>query len=440
MSIRRYIIDYARGNDLYWFWRIYQLRKNIKKGFLYDILTFLLSRSAHRHGGYIGPDTIIKGTLSLPHGLHGIFLSRYAEIGENCCIYQNVTIGEVDRKAPVIGDNRLIGAGAVIVGNIKIGNHVKIGAGAVVSADIPDNCTVVSQPMRIIGKDTQFRAARAYELQRYDLMQTLIDYDYAEALNNQNIPVKVHIKIDTGMHRFGIPDEEHFTVQKIFSMKNLNICGMYTHLCCADSRLPEDIAFTKGQIDRFYRLINTLQKNEIEIPKLHIQSSYGLLNYPDTACDYVRAGIALYGVSAFPNQDTALKFDLRLVLSLKSRVILIRLVKKGDRVGYGRSFTAEYDSRIAIIPIGYGDGFPRNLSNGKSCALIKGHIVPVIGHICMDSLAVDITDAEDVKVGDIATLTGAEGYEELSAPVIADNAGSISNELLCRLGGRLIRW
>lgn len=132
------------------FWRLYRLQKKISTGAVHDILTFFLSRCAHRHGGYIGPDTVIKSELSLPHGLHGIFISRYATIGENCCIYQNVTIGEVNRKAPVIGDNCLIGAGAVIVGDVTIGSNVKIGAGAVVNSDVPDGCTVVSQPMRIL--------------------------------------------------------------------------------------------------------------------------------------------------------------------------------------------------------------------------------------------------------------------------------------------------
>lgn len=152
MNIRRKIIDYSRGNSLDGFWRLYRLQKKIQGGILHDILTFLMSRNAHRHGGYIGPDTVIRGSLSLPHGLHGIFISRYARIGENCWIYQNVTIGEINRKAPAIGDNCLIGAGAAVVGGITIGSNVKIGAGAVVNTDIPDNCTVVSQPVRIIER------------------------------------------------------------------------------------------------------------------------------------------------------------------------------------------------------------------------------------------------------------------------------------------------
>ncbi len=152
MSIRRKIIDYSRGNDLDYFWRLYRLQQRTDEGLIHDVLTFMMSRCAHRHGGYIGPDALIKGRATLPHGLHGIFISRYAQIGVNCLIYQNVTIGEVNRKAPVIGDDCLIGAGAVIIGGVKVGSHVRIGAGAVVSTDIPDGCTVVSQPVRIMGE------------------------------------------------------------------------------------------------------------------------------------------------------------------------------------------------------------------------------------------------------------------------------------------------
>lgn len=151
MSIRRMIIEYSRGNDLGYFWRLYRLQQKMGQGLLHDVLTFMMSRCAHRHGGYIGPDTVIKGNVTLPHGLHGVFISRYAKIGENCRIYQNVTIGEVNGKAPVIGDDCLIGAGAVIIGGVTVGSHVKIGAGAVVSADVPDGCTVVSQEARMIG-------------------------------------------------------------------------------------------------------------------------------------------------------------------------------------------------------------------------------------------------------------------------------------------------
>lgn len=150
MSIRRKIIEYSRGSNLEHFWRLYRWQKQISSGFLHDVLTFLMSRCAYRHGGYIGPDAVIKGRPVLPHGLQGIFISRYASVGEGCRIYQNVTIGEVDRRAPVVGDHCLIGAGAVLIGDIHIGDRVKIGAGAVVHTDVPDDVTVVPQPVRII--------------------------------------------------------------------------------------------------------------------------------------------------------------------------------------------------------------------------------------------------------------------------------------------------
>ena len=150
MSMRQEIIDYSKGDRLRGFWRLFAWRSRTANKLLKDVQTFFLNRMAHRHGGYIGRETVFRGEPLLPHGLHGIYISRYASIGEDCCIYQNVTIGEVRRKAPQIGDHCLIGAGAVIVGDIRIGNHVRIGAGAVVSSDIPDRCTVVAQPPRVI--------------------------------------------------------------------------------------------------------------------------------------------------------------------------------------------------------------------------------------------------------------------------------------------------
>jgi len=282
---------------------------------------------------------------------------------------------------------------------------------------------------------------RAADLVRYDLMQSLIDYEYAVALSEQGIlagvSVKVHIKIDTGMHRLGIPADAISEVRAVFRMDAIAVCGIYTHLCCADSRRPEDIAYTKEQTALFYRLTAALKKEGIPLPKQHIQSSYGLLNYPDLKCDYVRAGIALYGVLSRAGDDTVQRLGLRPVLSLKCRVALIRFVKKGSSVGYGRCFVAERDSRLAVLPVGYGDGYPGDLSCGKGSALIRRQLVPVIGRVCMDQLIVDITDAADIVTGDVATLIGTEGASELSAPYVAGNAGRISNELLCRMGARL---
>lgn len=145
--------SFSKGDSLFFFWKLFRLRGRTKQPLLRQVLTFFLNRAAHRHGGYIGNGAAFHGVPILPHGLHGVFISRYAKIGRDCWIYQNVTIGEVDRAAPEIGDCCLIGAGAVIVGGIKIGSHVKIGAGAVVCQDIPDFATVVAQPPCIMFKE-----------------------------------------------------------------------------------------------------------------------------------------------------------------------------------------------------------------------------------------------------------------------------------------------
>lgn len=324
-------------------------------------------------------------------------------------------------------------------GAYEISTHLeKIGVRAFAVATIDEGISLRKYGIRgeilILGYTSIDRAS---ELKKYNLIQTLISFEYANALNRQKVIVNTHIKIDTGMHRLGIPSDCVSDVKKIFTMKNINVCGIFTHLCCSDSSLPDDIAFTKGQIYDFYNLIGNLKKSGISIPKLHVQSSYGLLNYPELKCSYIRTGIALYGVKSLPDDNIKLQLDLRPVLSLKSRVVLIRQIEKGDSVGYGRSFIAERNSRIAILPIGYGDGFPRSLSNGNGSVLIDQYIVPVIGRICMDQLAIDITDTEGIAIGDVATLIDTDGCTDLYADVVSKNSGSISNELLCRMGERL---
>ena len=150
MSLRGVVVDLSCGNELRWFWRPFRLRERARTKWGRDVLTFFVNRSAQRHGGYIGNGAVIDGIPVLPHGLRGVYISRYARIGRECWIYQNVTIGEAGRRAPRIGDRCLIGANAVLVGDITIGDDVKVGAGAVVSTDIPSGSTVVAQPPRIL--------------------------------------------------------------------------------------------------------------------------------------------------------------------------------------------------------------------------------------------------------------------------------------------------
>ncbi len=278
---------------------------------------------------------------------------------------------------------------------------------------------------------------RAKDLYQYDLSQTLVDYDHAEGFQKQGYQLKVHMKIDTGMHRLGFDGKDTAKIIKVLTAMNFKIEGIYSHLCVADSRLPEDIEFTNSQIQSFYGLLDTLKEKGIRLPRIHIQSSYGFLNYPELKYDYVRAGVALYGVLSSPGDETKQKLDLRPVLSLKSQVILTREIKKGDTVGYGRAFKAKRDSRIAIVSIGYADGLPRDLSEGKGSVLIKGCQVPIVGRVCMDQLAIDVTELSGTRVGDIVTLIGKNDTKEILASEVAGASSTITNEILSRMGTRL---
>ena len=278
---------------------------------------------------------------------------------------------------------------------------------------------------------------RIKDLCQYNLIQTLISYDYAVLLNRQRHKVKVHIKIDTGMHRLGFNQNDFEKITKVFNGKYLEICGIYTHLCASESLTPTNIKYTRVQIDGFYDIMDMISKKGIKIPKTHIQSSYGVLNYPEIECDYARIGILLYGVYSCGKDKTKLHLDLRPVLSLKARIVLIKKVIQGESAGYDQKFRAKRDTLIAIISIGYGDGYPRSLSGEKGSVLIQGCRAPIVGQICMDQLTVDITDIPNVRVGDIVTLIGKDQEEEIVAEEIAEYAESITNELLSRMGKRL---
>ena len=272
---------------------------------------------------------------------------------------------------------------------------------------------------------------------KYDLIQTIIDYEYAKTINELNLKrkVKAHVKINTGMNRIG---ENHKNIEKlanIYKMENLDILGTFSHLCVADELKEESREFTKTQINNFFTCINKLKDLGCNIGRIHIQSSYGIFNYKDLECDYVRPGIIMYGVYSCIEDER--KVDIRPVMSLKARITSVKEINKGETVSYGRTFKAEEEKKIATVSIGYADGYPRNLSNKKVKVLVNNQYAEIIGRICMDQLVIDVTSIEDVKTGDIVTLIGDK--EEITAEKVAKESETITNELLCRLGNRLGR-
>lgn len=276
-------------------------------------------------------------------------------------------------------------------------------------------------------------------IKKYNLIQTIIDYNYALLLEKQKEKIRAHLKIDTGMNRMGIPYNKKKDILDIFTLNHINVEGVFTHLCVADSIKGKDIDYTLMQIERFDEVIEYLHVNG-KHPYIHINSSYGYLNnYHSRANEnFVRIGIAMYGVNDTGNMLHKLSFELIPSFSLKARVSIIKYLDAGESVGYGRKYVAKTDRVIAGVTIGYADGVPRNLKSGK--VIINGNYADIIGSICMDQLMIDITDISGVLVGDIVTLIGADDSgKKISILEFSEWTETIPNEILSRIGQRVNR-
>jgi len=278
-----------------------------------------------------------------------------------------------------------------------------------------------------------------YMLEKYRLTQTVVDYSHAVTLNSYGKKIMVHVAIDTGMRRLGERSENIDKIVDIFKCKNLIINGIFTHCNVMDSRKSSDIDFTNDQVHKFYDVLGQLKLRGFKLPKVHMQSSYGVFNYPHLSCDYVRVGIALFGMLSTRKDTESYNTGLRPVLSVKTRISAVKTVSRDEPVGYGLAFMAECDMKIAVLAIGYADGIPRGLSCGVGYVLINGQKAPVVGRICMDQMMVDITGNKGVKQGDIAVVIGESEGAIITACEVAEQVGTISNEILSRLGKRLER-
>ena len=231
----------------------------------------------------------------------------------------------------------------------------------------------------------------AGELARWDLTQAVADEDHGKALADQRTPIKVHLALDTGMHRLGVPWQDREAIARLYALPGLHIQGVFSHLCACDSLSPQDRAFTRLQLDRFYDTLGWMRARGCPPGQTHIQASYGIWNLPPQPCTLARAGIALYGVHSQPDR-TLRELDLRPVLSLRARVASVRWLEEGEGAGYGLAYRPQSRRRIAAVTIGYGDGLPRCLSGQGGEVLLGGRRCPMVGRICMDQLLVDLTE------------------------------------------------
>ena len=258
------------------------------------------------------------------------------------------------------------------------------------------------------------------------------DADYAKELSDaamkSGVKAPVHIKIDTGMGRVGITSEEQ--LERILAQNGLDCRAAYTHFAVSDSLEQSDIEFTNSQQ---IKLIEMCKKHGLTT---HSQNSGGIIYHGEFEGDFVRAGIIMYGQK--PDERFPIPDDIRPIFQLKSVVSQLKTIHAGDTVSYGRTFTAARDTKLALIPCGYADGFNRRLSNNWN-VMINGRPAPVCGRICMDQTLVDVSDIPDVKLGDVVTVYSNEIEGGCSVTEAAKRIGTINYELLCAIGTRVPR-
>ena len=275
---------------------------------------------------------------------------------------------------------------------------------------------------------------RCNDLVKYDITQALISEEYAEHIAETRLPIKCQFAIDTGMNRIGLCvdnlDECEYIIRYFSDRLLLN--GVFTHLCVADTTNQDE--FTQRQISIFESICKRI--SDLKLPYCHcMNSAGGLWHNSDVSC-FARLGIVLYGLK--PDYMNILPNGINPVLSWKSVVSMIKNVKVGDTIGYGRTFSVKKPMRIATIPTGYADGYSRLLSN-KGSVLINGKIAPIVGRVCMDQLMVDVTDIPNVEMDTEVVLIGRSGNEVITADDIANLIDTIGYEIVCGINKRVDR-
>ena len=282
------------------------------------------------------------------------------------------------------------------------------------------------------------------EIISYELTPTIDNWDLATRLNEavlgrnsllQFVPIEkanIHLDINTGMNRSGIPHlETKDFIEKLHTLNRLELEGITTHLATAEE---DDQTFVNLQLQRFVSSIEDVEKSDTGIPFFHVANSEATLSIPDSHFDAVRPGLALYGI--YPSNSYFV--DLQPALRWKTHVNWVNMIDSGEGISYGLTHKVTQPTLIAGIQVGYGDGYPRSLSN-KGEVLIGGTRRPILGRICMDITVVGLETTDNIEIGDEVILIGKQGDEEITVDEIAEKAGTIPYEILTQIGKRVKR-
>jgi alanine racemase len=293
----------------------------------------------------------------------------------------------------------------------------------------------IEAPILVLVQPTEDVLSAAVE---YDLRLSISDVAVAERVGElarrANRVVPIHCKIDTGMGRQGFSvDGAVSEMMHLTRISHIDIEGVWTHFAIAENARD---GFTASQLRHFRHVLRLIEKEGIPYEMAHAANSAGIVNHPPAAFDMVRAGLMTYGV--WPTDSPPAESSLLPVLRWETQVVLVKEIQKGDTIGYGRTFTAGEKIRVAVLPVGYADGYKHSLSN-RASVLIRGKRCAVRGRISMDQTVVEVTQVPGVSIGDVATLIGSDGKESISAEELAERGGTIPYEILTGIGVRVER-
>ncbi|MBN1045216.1 MULTISPECIES: alanine racemase [Clostridium] len=363
----------------------------------------------------------------------------WAEIDLDAIAYNMRNIKKLAQNKDVIAVVKAdcYGHGALDVVPTLLENGASRLAVAVLTEAIELRNNNITAPIMILGYTPEYLFE---EVVNYDIEQTVYDLEYAKKLSHLaikfNKKAKIHIAIDTGMGRIGfIPNEKAIRdIKKIYNLKGLDVIGIFTHFSTSDET---DKEYTNEQFNKFTSFIDMLSKVGVKIPIKHISNSGAIIDMPKTYLDSVRAGIILYGY--YPS-DEINKDNIKLkpALTLKASLTRVQELDINSYISYGKTFKTERKSIIATLPIGYADGYSRLLAPGAK-VIINGKFAPIIGRICMDQCMIDVTDIDDIHVGDEVIILGEDGNLKLTANDLAKSMGTINYEILCMLKYRIPR-